>query len=305
MKPPALPLVSIITPSFNQAEYLEATIQSVLRQDYPNIEYIVIDGGSTDGSVDIIKKYALASDSLSSGNYRHRIHSWVSESDKGQTDAINKGFARSTGALMGWLNSDDLLLPGALWHIARIFSRHPQVKVVCALRRVINESGEQSQDYITEMPVPFILKRTCVVAQETVYWRREVYEKLGGLDESYHFAMDYEYWQRMLEAGYRFTQVPQFWGAQRRHPETKTATLPDVFASDLKRIFVRYLGRPLDASQALYEMRKTPHPILRFVRQFQWEKLKHNPLLMVRLSWMGKTRSLRRYLASRRSKITR
>lgn len=288
-----LPTITVVTPSYNQGHYLEQTICSVLNQGYPNLEYMVIDGGSKDQSLEIIHRYA------------HRLSYWVSEPDQGQASAINKGFARATGEIMGWLNSDDLLAPGALWQIGRVFQRHPEVKIVCALRRLIDANGAYLRDYITEMPVPFVLKRMCVVAQETTYWRREIYKRLGGLDESYHFAMDYEYWQRMLKAGFTFTQIPQFWGIMRRHEQSKTATLSEVFTSDLKRIFQQYLGRPLEKAQAEKELRITPHPIFPFIRQFQWEKLRRNPLLMMRLSWLQKSSFARRYFVARRWKITR
>ncbi|CAG1012937.1 MAG: glycosyltransferase [Anaerolinea sp.] len=287
-----LPTITVVTPSYNQGRFLEQTIRSVLDQGYPNLEYMVIDGGSKDQSLAIIHRYA------------DRLSYWVSEPDQGQASAINKGFARATGEIMGWLNSDDLLAPGALWQIGQVFQRHPEVKIVCALRRLINADGAYLRDYITEMPVPFVLKRMCVVAQETTYWRREVYEQLGGLDESYHFAMDYEYWQRMLKAGFTFTQIPQFWGIMRRHEHSKTATLSEVFTGDLKRIFQQYLGRPLEKTQAEKELRITPHPIFPFIRQFQWEKLRRNPLLMVRLSWLQRTSVIRRYFVARRWKIT-
>lgn len=124
------PLVSIVTPSYNQAQYLEDTIQSVLTQDYPRIEYIVIDGGSTDGSLEIIKKYA------------DRISYWVSEKDKGQTDALNKGFAASHGSILAWLNSDDTYRPGAIRAAVEYLSRHPQVGMVYGDLDFIDENGK-------------------------------------------------------------------------------------------------------------------------------------------------------------------
>lgn len=130
MKTVPLPLVSIITPSFNQAEFLEATIQSVLGQDYPRIEYSIVDGGSTDGSVDVIKAY------------EQRLAWWVSEKDQGQTDAINKGFARAKGEILAWINSDDTYNPGAVGSAVKYLMEHPEIALVYSDCNYINEKGE-------------------------------------------------------------------------------------------------------------------------------------------------------------------
>jgi glycosyltransferase involved in cell wall biosynthesis len=137
MKPRALPLVSIVTPSFNQAPFLEETIKSVLEQDYPHIEYIVMDGGSTDGSIEIIKKYASPLE-----NFRHSIHAWVSEQDQGQTDAINKGFARAKGDILAWINSDDTYNPKAVGEAVLYLMENPDVAMVYADCNFIDEQGK-------------------------------------------------------------------------------------------------------------------------------------------------------------------
>src|SRR5258706_6083465 len=136
----AFPRISIVTPSFNQAAYVDATIRSVLDQRYPNLEYIVVDGGSTDGSVDIIRRY------------EDRLTYWVSEPDRGQADAINKGLARATGEIRAYLNSDDLYLPGALLRVAAEYRAHPDADIICGVCRVIDEHGRmvgQRQGTIT------------------------------------------------------------------------------------------------------------------------------------------------------------
>lgn len=195
-----LPLVSIITPSYNQGEFLEATIQSVLTQDYPNIEYIVMDGGSTDNSVAIIQKYA------------DRITHWESGRDGGQANAVNKGLLRATGSLLGWINSDDIYLPGAISRIVQTFQATPEVDVVYGQVNRMDHTGKV-------VPTPVLPKDTIAISKATIinenlvnqpgsFWRRSIMEKVGLLTESLHYAMDHEYWIRLILAGARFERVP-------------------------------------------------------------------------------------------------
>jgi len=266
------PRISIVTPSYNQGPYLEETIRSVLLQGYPDLEYFIMDGGSTDGSRAILERYS----SFLSG--------WVSERDQGQTDAINKGFARSTGAIMGWLNSDDILLPGALKRIASAFLRDPATNVVCGLRRLIDAETHFVSNWITQLPVKYVLERVSVVAQETTYWRREVYEKIGPLDISYRFAMDYEYWQRMLAAGYRFRFIPQFLGGFRKHEESKTSTLTLVRNQELERIYAKYLGRQISHDEIRHEVSTERDSRFPVFKRHHMEKLRDMPLMVLRLN---------------------
>ncbi|MHB8626473.1 MAG: glycosyltransferase family 2 protein [Aggregatilineales bacterium] len=223
------PRISIVTPSFNQAEFLEETIRSVLMQGYPNLEYIVIDGGSSDHSVEIIAKYAPFLDY------------WISEPDRGQAHAINKGLTRSTGAILSWLNSDDMLMPNSLFHIARAFMADHKTKLVCGLRKVVDAKSCFKRNWICDLPTDFYMRKDCVVAQETVYWRRELWEQVGPLDESMHFALDYEYWLRLLHAGYHFRLLPHYIGIFREHEMSKTSTLHVAHDADLAVIFERYI----------------------------------------------------------------
>lgn len=229
-----LPRVSIVTPSFNQAQFLENTIQSVLTQSYPNLEYIVIDGGSTDGSVDIIRKY------------QGSLAYWTSEPDRGQADAINKGFALATGAIMGWLNSDDLLLPQAIRWVVDNFRKHPDWNVTCGFREVIDAQGVFKVHWVRELPEPEVLRRDCCIAQETVYWRREVWNRVGPLDIGLQYAVDYDYWQRMLIADYRFNLMAHYLGAFRLHDASKGATQHDVERREVEAIHRRYLHKGTD-----------------------------------------------------------
>ena len=269
----AWPRLSVVTPSYQQGRYLEQTMRSVLDQGYPNLEYIVIDGGSEDSSVDIIRKYA------------GRLAYWVSEKDAGQADAINKGFARATGDIMGWLNSDDLLLPRALERITRVFMAEPDTHVVCGHRKTVDENGELIANFICEMPVPFVLQRASVVAQETCYWRRAVYERIGPLNPDFHFALDYEYWQRMLAAGFRFRLIYRFLGGFRHHGESKTSTLADVRQRELGAIYRRYLNRDAREAALKRELLDTRSTRLPFLKRSTVDKLSERPLLFVML-WL-------------------
>jgi glycosyltransferase involved in cell wall biosynthesis len=180
--------ISIVTPSYNQSQFLEQTIDSVLCQNYPNIEYIIIDGGSTDGSVDIIKKY------------NRYLHYWVSERDRGQTHAINKGLETATGDILTYLNSDDLYLPGAFEFVAEYFNNNPEIKFIYGNIQIIDEKGniikrkkQPPFDYIMGCMLGF----GHIIDQPAAFWQREIYETVGPLNESYHYSMDEEYWLRI------------------------------------------------------------------------------------------------------------
>ncbi len=222
------PRITVVMPSLDQGEFLEAALRSVLLQGAPGLELIVVDGGSRDGSVDILRRY------------EPWLSYWTSEPDRGQAHAINKGFERATGDVVGWLNSDDLLLPKTLERIAVAFLRHDDVSVVCGFRKVIDASGAFVRNWVRDPPTAHYLRHYCCVAQETVYWRRTVLEELGPLDESFGYALDYDYWLRMLAAGYELTPLPHYLGAFREHPGSKTTNRLDLYHREMHRIYRRY-----------------------------------------------------------------
>lgn len=204
------PKISIVTPSYNQAEFLERTIRSVLDQNYPNLEYIIIDGGSTDGSVDIIKKYA------------DRVAYWVSESDEGQSNAINKGLRQATGEWVAWQNSDDIFYPGALKAVAAAAQRRPDAEIIIGNINLIDRHDRVLRDirYVTPS-YGSMLAEGMVLTNQAAFWRRSVHEKIGWLSETLHFAFDYEWFLRLTK-GCSGVHDNEIWGGYRLHDATKT-----------------------------------------------------------------------------------
>ncbi len=216
-------LVSIITPSFNQAAYLEQTINSVLNQEYPNIEYIVMDGSSTDGSPAIIKKYA------------DKLAYWVSENDQGQADAINKGFAHATGDIVAWLNSDDYYLAGAVSAAVKKFEEHPDVTLVYGNMLAVDEHSKTFNTLTYRQLTLEDLLCFQIIGQPAVFMRRTALQSAGGLDPSFHFMLDHHLWIRIARLG-KILYVDQTWAAARYHPEAKNRAKAAEFGRDAFRI---------------------------------------------------------------------
>lgn len=217
------PLVSIITPSYNQARYLEQTLRSVLEQDYPHIEYIVIDGASTDGSADIIRKYA------------DRLAYWVSEKDSGQAEAINKGLARATGEMIAWINSDDFYLPGAVTAAVKAFEAHPQAGLVYGDTVAVDEKGEFIHfPHYAQWTLEDLLTFH-ILGQPAVFMRRDVLLKAGFLDPSFHFLLDHHLWIRMAALA-PMVYLPQRWAAGRFHESAKNVAQAAKFGEEAFRI---------------------------------------------------------------------
>jgi FkbM family methyltransferase len=226
------PTMALVTPSFRQARFLGRTIDSVLQQEYPALEYFVQDGGSNDGSVEVLQAYG------------DRLTGWVSAPDGGQSQAINAGFARTRGDIMAWLNSDDLLLPGALAIVGEYFEANPQVDVVYGHRILIDEEDREIGRWVLPPHSDAVLSWADFVPQETLFWRRSLWEKVGGIDESFRFAMDWDLLLRFRDAGARMVRLPHFLGAFRIHEAQKTsAAIHEVGTEEMARLRRRVHGR--------------------------------------------------------------
>jgi glycosyltransferase involved in cell wall biosynthesis len=180
----ALPTISLVTPSLNQGRFIRETIESVLSQDYPALDYLVQDGGSTDGTLGVLAPY------------EGRI-SWVSEPDRGQADAINKGLRRARGEVLGYLNSDDVLRPGALRAVAEAFALRPEVVFVWGRAAYVDAEGRSVSPCLVDPDALRRLGESCFIAQPAAFFRRKVWEAVGEFDETLHHTMDYDYWLRI------------------------------------------------------------------------------------------------------------
>jgi GT2 family glycosyltransferase len=216
-------LVSIITPSYNQAAFLEQTIQSVLEQDYPRLEYIVIDGDSTDNSAEVIRKYA------------DRLAYWISEKDSGQAEAINKGFARANGDILGWLNSDDYYLPNTISEVARCFEQNPDVVMVYGDMLAVDGNGQTLN--VLKYKQLSLEDLLCfqILGQPSVFFRRAALQKAGLLETTFHFMLDHHLWIRLAQQG-RILHIPRVWSAARYHSQAKNRARAAEFGREALRV---------------------------------------------------------------------
>ena len=222
-----IPKISIITPSFNQGQYIEQTIDSVLSQNYPNLEYIIIDGGSTDNTVEIIKKY------------EKYLKYWVSEPDKGQSHAINKGFKMATGDIIAWLNSDDYYLPEAFEFVAKKFEQNPNIDIIYG--DVINFTDKKELYYkVKEFESLDFLSRISI-HQPGVFWRRKLLDEVGLLDETLHYAMDYDLWMRLF-FNYKSMKINKPFAKFRMHENSKTSANPPEMYLDYRKVISRFFN---------------------------------------------------------------
>jgi len=227
---PIEPLVSIVTPSFNQARFLKETIQSVIQQDYPHIEYLIVDGGSTDGSLDIIQSHSK------------QIAWWISEPDLGQTDAINKGFSHANGQIFAWLNSDDTYLPQAISQAVDYLQANPEIGMVYGNANLIDEKGEVIGKFPARQTDYYRLRRGYVhIPQQASFFRAKLWQQVGPLDPTFYFAMDYDLWVRLARVS-MLKHLSKDWANFRLHDTGKSVIADDRCWPEMLRVHRREGG---------------------------------------------------------------
>ncbi len=223
--------ISVVTPSFNQGNFIERTIQSVLGQNYPRLEYLVMDGGSSDGTLEILQQY--------------QAHlRWVSEPDGGQAAAINKGFRQATGDIVCWLNADDEFMPGALLQVADYFSQHPEAKLVYGNAETIDQAGRSygRRGNVKATNFTELVSQGDFIVQPAAFWRAELLAEVGLLDESLRYCLDYEYWLRVAQK-YPLHYLPVSLARERFHPQAKTTQASLRRMQEIEAVAQRY-GSP-------------------------------------------------------------
>jgi len=238
--PPPVPRIAIVTPSHNYADFLRETVMSVITQAYPNLAYVVQDNNSTDGTAALLADIAHGSSNMMPAPCSLILRR---EADHGQANAINRGFAQAPDAeIMAYLNADDILLPGTLAYVARMFLQFPDVDVVYGHRIFIDADGWETGRCVLPNHDTNIIRWADYIPQETMFWRRRVWDRIGPFDESFRFAMDWDFILHAHDAGFRFKRLPRFLGCFRVHDRQKTSAIHQVGAEEQKRLRRRHLG---------------------------------------------------------------
>lgn len=224
------PKISIVTPSYNQGQYLEETIQSILSQNYPNVEHLIMDGGSTDNSVEVIKKY------------EDKITFWRSHKDRGQSDAIIEGFGRATGEIIAWLNSDDQYEPGALHKVAEAFEKRKDAVVVYGDYNVLRQDGSRELKPKVSCDFDVMAHAYLMIPQPSAFWKKAAYEEVGGLDVDLHYTMDYDLFLKLAQryTAKRFVHLQTPLSLFRLHDESKSVKLMQKFSHEFNLVKGRY-----------------------------------------------------------------
>lgn len=269
--------VSVVTPSLNQGRFIGQTLRSVAAQDIPGLEHVVIDGGSDDATIGILRGHA--------GDLR-----WVSEPDRGQAHAVNKGIEGSTGDIIGWLNSDDVYYPGAIAAVLQYFARHPEVDVVYGQADHIDAEGRPYEAYPTRPWDLGRLQEGCFLCQPAVFFRRRAVERFGPLDETLHYCMDYEYWLRLGMGGAMFAYLPRKLAGSRMYPDNKTMSSSIAVHREINEMLLRRTGEVPDSWLTSYAYTVTRSRLDETARPVWFARETSARTLLAALRWNGRVR---------------